>query len=123
MGLNGNQSLVQMQWLVEQVELLSGKQKRHRFTDIVTLKSCLQGYTPRRDSISSGKVPPEEWQVPRAGAFLSELQSRGLKLVLASGSDRDAVELESGLLQVREFFGDELHAPFQATRLHETRGD
>ncbi len=122
MGLNGKPTFVQMQWLVEQVELISGKPETTQVYRDRYLAELLAGVQPRRDVISSGKVTPETWQVPRAGAFLKSLQNQGLKLVLASGSDRDAVELESGLLQVRSFFGDELHAPFQGDPTFTKRG-
>lgn len=122
MGLNGKPTFVQMQWLVEQVELISGKPETTQVYRERYLEELLAGVQPRRDAISSGKVTPETWQVPGAGAFLKYLQEQGLKLVLASGSDRDAVELESELLQVRSFFGNELHAPFQGDPTFTKRG-
>lgn len=122
MGLNGKPTLVQMQWLVEEVQKLSGQAESAQVYRQRYLDELLASVEPRRVAIASGQVSPETWQVPGAGAFLSRLQSMGLKLVLASGSDREAVEFETTLLRLRSYFTDELHAPVQGDPTFSKRG-
>lgn len=66
---------------------------------------------PRIEGLSSGTCPVETWQVPGAGELLKSLTQNGFYLHLASGTERDAVVRELGLLGLADWFGEEVSAP------------
>jgi phosphoglycolate phosphatase len=58
----------------------------------------------RIEDLQKGRVSPEEYMVPGARALLESLQSRGLKMYLASGTDEIYMKEEARLLDVARYF-------------------
>jgi phosphoglycolate phosphatase len=54
-------------------------------------------------------MPPEEWLVYGARPLLEELERRGLRLYLASGTDERYVCEEAKLLGIDGFFGPHIY--------------
>lgn len=65
----------------------------------------------RRKALAAGTDPPEAWAVPGTHELLTDLQKRGVLLVLASGTPLEAVRAESELLKLTPFFGERVYAP------------
>ena len=51
----------------------------------------------------------EEYIIPGAIEYLTDIASRGVTLMLISGTDKEAVEEEARLLGVADFFGGGIH--------------
>jgi phosphoglycolate phosphatase len=58
----------------------------------------------RVEDLEHGRVSPENYLVPGARALLESLQSRGLTMYLASGTDEVYMKKEAGLLDVARYF-------------------
>lgn len=109
MRLNGRQTIYQMIQLADEVkqrggqplEPLAYKDRYHQL-----LMQRIQG---RLDQLASGTATTEHWAVPGSHAFLAELQHRGLKLYLASGTDLKFVRHEAELLGLTPYFGQHIY--------------
>ncbi len=105
MELNGKQTIYQMIRLAEEIaarggtplEPLAYKEEYH--------SRLMARIESRRESLRTGKSPPEDMLVPGSLELLSELQSRGLSLYLASGTDEKYVKEEVRLLGLDRYFG------------------
>ena len=102
--LTGEQTIYQMIELARQVEMRGGKplppleyKKKYHEKLMERIRHC-------RESLRRGEVSPDDYLVPGARAFLEALQSRGLMLYCASGSDQVYTVEEARLLQIDEFF-------------------
>jgi phosphoglycolate phosphatase-like HAD superfamily hydrolase len=51
------------------------------------------------------------WAVPGSHAILDYLKGQGVRLILASGTDRSFVHSEAELLKLKDYFGAEIYAP------------
>src|SRR5260370_40151145 len=105
MRLNGRQTIYQMIQLAEEVKKRGGQPleplaDKHRYHDRLIRR--IQG---RLDALASGQATPDDWTVPGSHALLAQLQVRGLKLYLASGTDVAFVKREADLLGLTKFFG------------------
>lgn len=65
----------------------------------------------RRQRLANGTDAPAAWTVPGSHAILDDLQSRGVQLVLASGTDARFVHAEAALLGLTHYFGEHIYAP------------
>jgi phosphoglycolate phosphatase-like HAD superfamily hydrolase len=65
----------------------------------------------RKARLNDGTDSPDAWAVPGSHAMLDYLKWQGVRLILASGTDRSFVHSEAELLGVKEYFGLEIHAP------------
>ena len=109
MRLNGRQTIYQMIQLAEEVKKRGGQPLepltyKHRYHD--RLMRRIQG---RLDALASGQATPEDWTVPGSHALLAQLQVRGLKLYLASGTDVAFVKREAELLGLTQYFGERIY--------------
>ncbi|HTS61701.1 MAG TPA: HAD family hydrolase [Candidatus Acidoferrales bacterium] len=59
---------------------------------------------PRIADLSEHRCPPDRYLVPGARALLEDLRARGFTLYLASGTDHDRLQYESGLLNITRYF-------------------
>ncbi len=105
-GLNGRPTIVQMQYLAAEVERLGGQsadpaEYARRYQE--RLLNLIRG---RYDDIRSGRVAAAAWAVPGAHALLDQLRSRGLTLVLASGTEAEHVRREADLLGLTPYFDE-----------------
>lgn len=109
MELNGKQTIYQMIRLAEEIqnrggvplEPLAYKQEYH-----TRLMSRIDS---RRKALRSGKVPAKDMLVPGSERLLDRLQSRDLRLYLASGTDENYVTEEVALLGLDRYFGERVY--------------
>jgi phosphoglycolate phosphatase len=109
--LSGKPSIFQMRRLAEEAERRGGRpldpdELLAEFLD--RLQANIEG---RIHAIRSGAVSPDAWTVPGTRVLLECLRSKGVNLVLASGTDRDFVVHDLELLDLARYFGDRVHAP------------
>ncbi len=109
MQLNGKQTIYQMMRLAEEVRQRGGSPKdplvyKQRYHD-----RLLERINHRRDGLRTGRVAAIEYLVPGSVELLSELQSRGVALYLASGTDEVYVREEVELLGLTPFFGRHIY--------------
>ncbi len=109
MELNGKQTIYQMIRLAEEIQ-----NRRGRPLDPLAYKQeyharLMQRIESRRESLRSGSLAPEDLLVPGSLKFLDRLQSRGLTLYLASGTDENYVKEEAGLLGLDRYFGPRIY--------------
>jgi phosphoglycolate phosphatase len=110
MRLNGQPTIVQMAQLASEVRQRGGQAEPPEAYKAEYLRRLMKLVEPRRQAIAGGTATPEQWTVAGARTFLSKLRGAGVRLVLASGTDLDDVRKEVALLELAEFFGDDIHA-------------
>ena len=109
MQLNGKQTIYQMIRLAEEVRLRGGtpaepivyKQEYH--------DRLLVRINHRRDGLRSRTISRDEYLVPGSVDLLQELQTRGVAMYLASGTDEVYVREEVELLGLTSFFGQHIY--------------
>ncbi len=101
-GLAGRPTLLQMQWLADEV--------RRRGGTPLTAEAYKRAYLARleerirhRADLEAGRMPPEQFRVPGALEFMSALHARGVTCYIASGTDEAAVCEEAVLLGIAPF--------------------
>lgn len=111
MALNGRPAIFQMARLVDEIQARGGKanEPTHYLNEYD--RRLLRVVAERSREIDEGRVSHERWAVPSSHALLAELQRRGLKLYLASGTNLQHVRTEADLLRLSPFFGNEINAP------------
>jgi phosphoglycolate phosphatase len=110
-GLNGRPTIVQMQALASEVARRGGLPKSpFEYADEYQNR-LLRLIRGRYDDIHSGRVAPAAWAVPGTHQLLNELRSRGMILVLASGTEMSHVRRESDMLGLTDYFPDAIFAP------------
>jgi phosphoglycolate phosphatase-like HAD superfamily hydrolase len=100
----GRDTLFQMMEFAAMVEARGGKAEdpaayKQRFLD-----ELCQVSGARIAAVREGRAAPDRYLVPGSRALLEELQSRGLKLYLASGTDHDQLQHEAALLDIARYF-------------------
>jgi phosphoglycolate phosphatase-like HAD superfamily hydrolase len=116
MELNGKQTIYQMIRLAEEIAYRGGtpldplayKQEYH--SRLMARIEC------RREALRTCAVRPEEMLVPGSLPLLSELESRGLILYLASGTDEEYVKEEVRLLGLDRYFGERVYGALRDYR-------
>jgi len=63
----------------------------------------------RVEGLRSGRYRPDEWLLPGSVDLLENLQRRGVRLFLASGTDEVFVKQEAELLGLSRFFGSRIY--------------
>jgi phosphoglycolate phosphatase len=96
-GLAGQPTLVQMQWLVDEVQrrggaLLVAEDYKREYLD------RLQQRAPALADLKAGRVPAGQLRVPGALEFISALVARQVTCSIASGSDEHSVREEAAAL-------------------------
>jgi phosphoglycolate phosphatase len=109
MQLNGKQTIYQMIQLAEEVSRrgstpLDPLEYKHRYHDLLW-----QQVGARVDRVKSGAIDAEEMRVPESRELLKDLQQRGLRLYLASGTDLSYVRDEVALLELDAYFGPHIY--------------
>jgi len=96
-GMAGQPTLVQMQWLVDEVRRRGGSPLTA--TDYEReFQARLRANVPHLANLQAGRTRPEELRVAGALGFLQELSRRGVTCYIASGTDEAAVRLEAAAL-------------------------
>src|SRR5947209_4012578 len=110
-GLNGKPTVVQMARLAEEVAQRGGTPKPALEYAGIYQDRLLAMIRGRYDDLSSGRVAPDAWAVPGVHDLLARLGSRGLTLIVASGTEITHVRREAGLLGLTPFFEKAIYAP------------
>lgn len=113
--LSGKPSIFQMRRLAEEVVARGGvaPDPDEMLKDF--LARLLKTSGKRCDELATGTASPEDWAVAGTHALLRNLQARGVKLLLASGTDLIFVQTEAELLQLTGFFAPHIYAPADNT--------
>ena len=104
-GLAGRPTVIQMQWLVEEVRQRGGTPQtaeayKHQY--LARLSKCIR----HRADLEAGRQPPERFRVSGALEFVAELHARGVVCYIASGTDETAVRQEAALLGFAPLIAD-----------------
>ena len=109
MRLNGKQTIYQMIQLAERIRERGGTPGeplayKHEYLRRLDLR-----IGERVAGLKSGSVKPDDLLVHQARPLLEELQRRGLRLYLASGTDEPYVKQEAALLDLTRYFGPHVY--------------
>jgi len=101
----GRPTVVQMQWLVDEVRQrggtpLTAKAYKHQY--LVRLSERIR----HRADLEAGRLPPERFRVTGALEFVAALHARGVTCYIASGTDETAVREEVALLGLAPLIAD-----------------
>lgn len=113
--LSGKPSIFQMRRLAEEVVARGGvaPDADELLKDFLARLLTTSG--KRCDELANGTASPEDWAVVGTHALLRNLQARGVKLFLASGTDLAFVRTEAELLKLTGFFAPHIYAPADNT--------
>jgi phosphoglycolate phosphatase len=109
MRLNGKQTIYQMIQLAERINERGGVAKEPLWYKKEYLRRLDERIRARLESIRTKSVPRDHYLLHGARALLDDLQERGLKLYLASGTDESFVMEEARLLDVTTYFGEHIY--------------
>jgi phosphoglycolate phosphatase len=98
-GLAGRPTVIQMQWLVNEVKQRGGKPQTAEAYKGQYLERLSERIRHRAD-LEAGRQPPELFRVPGALEFVAALHARGVACYIASGTDETAVREEAALLSL-----------------------
>jgi phosphoglycolate phosphatase len=105
----GSPTLHQMQLLAERVIEAGGEHRDPEEYKRDYLRRLQEMMRRRVSAIESGSVAPDAWLVPGSRALLDALTTRGIELVLASGTDEGAVWQEIAILDLDSYFGGRVY--------------
>lgn len=105
MKLNGKQTIYQMIQFAERIKERGGTPREPLWYKHEYLRRLEEKLLNRLERLREKRCSPEEFLVFGSRALLENLQARGLKLYLASGTDEPFVKRESQLLDVARYFG------------------
>src|SRR3954471_12538854 len=109
MRLNGKQTIYQMMQLAERIKERGGEPKEPLWYKKEYLRRLDERIRSRLDKIRTGSVSPDHYLLFGSRALLENLQQRGMKLYLASGTDESFVKKEAELLDVTRYFGAHIY--------------
>jgi phosphoglycolate phosphatase-like HAD superfamily hydrolase len=109
MRLNGKQTIYQMIQLAERIKERGGTPReplwyKHEYLSRLDARIAL-----RKEGLRSRRVNPDDLLVFGARGLLENLQQRGLRLYLASGTDDAFVKEEADLLGLQPYFGRHIY--------------
>ncbi len=102
--LTGEETIYQMIALADEVRRRGGSPLDPLVYKKRYLDRLWQVIRRRVEELRSGQAPPDQYLVPGARPLLEALQSRGLRLYLASGTDEAYMKEEADLLDVARYF-------------------
>src|SRR6266581_7979451 len=109
MRLNGKQTIYQMMQLAERIKARGGEPKEPLWYKKEYLRRLDERIASRLESIRSGAVPADHYLLYGSRPLLEDLQQRGFKLYLASGTDESFVLAEARLLGLEKYFGERIY--------------
>jgi phosphoglycolate phosphatase-like HAD superfamily hydrolase len=104
-GLAGRPTIIQMQWLVDEVTKRGGTPQTAEAYKQQYLVRLSEGIRHRAD-LEAGRQTPERFRVPGALEFVAALHARGVACYIASGTDDTAVREEVALLGFAPLISD-----------------
>ena len=102
--LTGKETIYQMMALADAVHARGGQPLEPVVYKRMYLERLSRKIEGRLDALRKGRSDPESFLVPGARALLEQLQDRGLKMYLASGTDEIYMKEEARLLGITRFF-------------------
>jgi phosphoglycolate phosphatase len=109
MRLNGKQTIYQMIQFADRIKERGGNALDPLWYKNEYLRRLNERIKERLDALESTKADPDTFLVFGSRNLLENLQSRGLKLYLASGTDEPFVKKEAALLKVDHYFGHHIY--------------
>jgi phosphoglycolate phosphatase-like HAD superfamily hydrolase len=109
MKLNGKQTIYQMIQFSERVKERGGTPQEPLWYKHEYLRRLNQKIDDRLVGLKNRTIAAEKYLVHGSIGLLDELQRRGLKLYLASGTDEQFVKAEAELLGVTKYFGNHIY--------------
>lgn len=100
----GIQTIFQMKWLAEKVTEFGGKALNPWEYKRIYNERLLTQIAARIAALQRGQASPEDFLVPGAREFLSQLCELGVRCYLTSGTDEVYVKEEAQLLQIAQYF-------------------
>jgi phosphoglycolate phosphatase len=109
--LNGKPTIFQMQRLADELIARGGPVTPAAEHHAEYLRRLGTRVAERKTAVLSGRQPPDDFLVPGARAFLTQLQSQSVDLTLASGTEVDWVREEAAVLEIDGFFEGRIYGP------------
>lgn len=105
----GAPTIRQMQLLAERVTERGGiardaREYKHEYS-----RRLAAIVAERIAAVRSGVAAPDAWLVPGSRALLDALTARSVQVIIASGTDENAVRLEVALLGLADYFGEHIY--------------
>lgn len=107
--LTGKQTIYQCIRLDEEAVKRGGEKRDPLMYKKEYLRRLEERISGRKKALADGSAEPEAYLVPGIKAFIAELQRKGIKCYLASGTDEEDVLREAALLGLNEIFEDRIH--------------
>jgi phosphoglycolate phosphatase len=109
LSLNGKSSIFQMERCAERVREQGGPDldPQNMLKEYLDVLHSAVG--DRIEQLKRGEVRPDDFVVHGARTFLEKLRSRGLVMVVLSGTEETQVKHEAGLLGLADFFGTHIY--------------
>lgn len=108
--LNGQPTIDQMIALANEVKIRGGEPRSATEYKQRYLSLLMETVNKRKQQIVRDSAPAT-WLVPGAQEMLQTLKNRRMPMLLASGTDLDALKTEAKLLQVDEYFNQGIIGP------------
>ena len=99
-GLSGRPTILQMEWLVAEVQQRGGRALRAADYKAQFAERIGRRVDARMQALQAGSVQPAELLVPGAAEFLALLRQRDVQCYIGSGSDEAAVRAEAQALGI-----------------------
>lgn len=112
----GKQTIYQMMDFCGEIRLRGGKPLDPAVYKKAYLDLLMDTIGDRLDSLRSGRIEPEQMLVPGTYELLTELEERGVRMYLASGTDQPSVREEAKLLGVSRYFGEHIYGAVEDHR-------
>ena len=106
--LTGKQTIYQMMQLAEELQTRGGTPRDPQWYKDEYHRRLLARIEQRREALRSGMDAPQNWLVPFSLSLLENLQRRGIRMYLASGTDEVYVKEEASLLGLDRFFEERI---------------
>jgi phosphoglycolate phosphatase-like HAD superfamily hydrolase len=109
--LTGQPTMQQILALADAVEQRGGRRPDPQSYLARYLDQLISRTAARIADVQAGRKSPDEFLVPGSRPLLETLQSQGLILVLASGTELADVRRESAVLKIDHYFGARIFGP------------
>jgi phosphoglycolate phosphatase len=109
MRLNGKQTIYQMIQLAERIRERGGQPKEPLWYKHEYLRRLDEKIGSRVECLRRSSLSPDELLVYGSRALLERIQSLGLPMYLASGTDEKFVKEEAELLDVARYFNERIY--------------
>ena len=107
--LTGKQTIFQCIRLCDEIRARGGVPEEPFFYKNEYLQRLLERIDHRLKGLKNGSLEPRSFCVKGAYEFIEILKARGIELILASGTDEEAVLEEALLLDVSKFFNGHIY--------------